>query len=944
MIWRRAAAKGAAEAAEAVGAPEVAAAGAAAGSASVSASSSASASVSASIPDFTSRLASGDAASVADFFQGMSEKDRRTFGKPLREFLRTVRWGSSTDDEDWRTFMERRNHAERTVIPAALAVFASASATAKFLRGVQRTDLFHPRETDAVRQVLTERSPAWLTELPAALLAELEPERAYQLVQVVAAVAGVELEATPDFVRAWGSDYTWGRNGEQLKAEILADPRLGELLPLLFDDDENDQMFKPRAAFRVAAVTAVQRAQVPRAAVLDGSLRRLLRGGRPGALQDHLAFWNGLEATDDEVVERVSSCISLLSSQSGTVARTFLAALRKASDVGLLDVELAVEAASIAVTRSEKNVVKTTLSWLDTLLVAHPDRAGQLVDAVGTAFGAQAADLQERAVKLAGKHAKKSGEDERGRLVAEAQVYLAPDLVATLAGLLGVSQDSSTDNAGDIAGVGYPGYPGHPGYPEVAPYVPRPLLPPIGSPAELAEVVASLMHADPVEAMVFERVLEAVVEFERTDSAGLREALAPIVERWSSASGQVGTSGMGALTPRSALCMVVAAGARAGEEARRHPHRASVKQLWSRARKSSRGWYRRRRTTPADFLTLRAAEIHAALGMAEMPPLVSMPTSPTGAIEPEVLAARLRQCEARGWVPLEADFHQALLRLPADCGGVDVSGLTSKAGRRFAAWVAGERVVLPPASLPEPAAREAVRNLPDAELARRVAQGHAVAPETLLDLAPGVWREPERCWNESDWTTCWPAIIPSRPDLSALAMLGGVDWGTAPPSPESAVVLAEQDGPQDGTHKVIAYRLVSDDVRLRASGVDAALVLASRKLLDPAALGPALAAELRAFPASGVRRAVPALRDLANGGAPAEAWEAIALILPQVLPPAVPKTLSGTADLLALATELAGALPAARTPIAEVTALAQKKSGGAVGNAARRLEAVLRAG
>jgi len=158
------------------------------------------------------------------------------------------------------------------------------------------------------------------------------------------------------------------------------------------------------------------------------------------------------------------------------------------------------------------------------------------------------------------------------------------------------------------------------------------------------------------------------------------------------------------------------------------------------------------------------------------------------------------------------------------------------------------------------------------------------------------------------------------------------------------VVAVALDSPQDDTHKVIAFRLVSGDVQLRASGVDAALVLASRKLLDPVALGAALAAELRAFPASGVRRSVPALRDLANGGAVAATWEAIALALPKVLPPTVPKTLSGTADLLVLATELAAALPTARTPIAEVTALAQKKSGGAVGNAARRLEAVLRGG
>jgi hypothetical protein len=928
MIRKRAAAK----AKDAATAAEAAAA-----------TSSPSASASPSIGDFTFRLAGGDATSLANLFQGMSEKDRRAFAKPLREFQRSLIWRNGEGDS-WRDVYKRRECAARALTPAAMAVFSNASSTAKFVRGLQRADLYDPREIDAVRQILAERSPAWLADLPAALLAELEPQRAFQLVEAVAAVAGVEVAATREFLRAWGVDYRWGSDDEKLKEEILQDPRLGELLPLFFDDDENDDLFTSWAALRVAAASAVRRGRVPRGAVLDASLRRLLRGGRPGAMQDHLAFWNELEVTDDEVVERVSSCISLLSSQSGTVARTFLAALKKVSDAGLLDVELAVEAASIAVTRSEKNVVKSTLSWLDALFVAHPDRAGQLVGAVAAAFGAQAADVQERAVKLAGKRAKGLGEDERVRLVAEAGIYLAPDLVATLAGLLGVSQDSSIGGGGASAGTGTGG-----GYTEVAPYVPRPLLPPIGSPAELAELVASLLHADPVEAMVFERMLEAVVEFERTDSAGLRQAMGPLVEQWH--SGQVWTSSQPLLTPRNALCRLVAAVAGVDEDARRHPHRASVKQLWSRARKSDRGWYRRRRTTPADFIILRIAEVHSALGMPEMPPLVSMPTSPTGGIEPDVLAARLRECEARGWVPLEADFHQALLRLPADCGDVDVSGLTSKAGRRFAAWAAGKRVVLPTGEIPEPEVRERDRDSPHAETARRAARGHAAAPESLLDLAPGVWREPERCWDQSDWTACWPAIVPSRPDLAALAMIGGVDWGTAPPSPQSAVVLAEQDGPQDATHKVIAARLVSDDVQLRASGVDAALVLASRELLDPAALGAALAAELKVFPASGLRRAVPPLRDLANGGAAAATWEMIALVLPRVLPPAVPKTLSGTTDLLALATELAGATPIptpipaptpTRTPIAEVTALAQKKSGGAVGNAARRLEAVLR--
>ena len=301
------------------------------------------------VDDFTALLARGDAAGVVTFFQGMPEKDRHTFSKPLWEFLRTLMWRADSGTL-WRDAFDRRERARPALTPAAMAVFPSASATAKFVRGLQKTDVLDSSETAALEQILAERSPAWLTELRAALLAELEPEGAFPLVEAVRGVAKVELEATREFLRAWGVDLRWGDRAEKQKAEILADPRMAESLPLMFDDDDNDDLFTSWSVFRVAAITAVKRGQAPRAAVLDASLRRLLRGGRTGAMQDHVTFWTWLEADDAEIAERASSCISLLSSQNGTVARTFLASLRQASDAGLLDVELAAAAVSLAFT------------------------------------------------------------------------------------------------------------------------------------------------------------------------------------------------------------------------------------------------------------------------------------------------------------------------------------------------------------------------------------------------------------------------------------------------------------------------------------------------------------------------------------------------------------------------------------------------------------------
>ncbi|GAA2054494.1 DUF6493 family protein [Catenulispora yoronensis] len=861
----------------------------------------------------------------------MSEKERRTFVKPLRAQLKSVSWrvySEQSSSWDWNDFKAVQRRTSRAQIPASMAVLSTASAVAKYLRTVQRQSTLEI-VPDAIRQVLADRNPDWLSELADELSATLSPEGALPVVQAVAAAAGVPPTLTPGLVRAWAVRFRWHDHRDRGKAAFLADPALAALLPLTFDDDDNDDLYTEWANFGKFAHLAVSQGLVPRADMLDGSLRRLLRGGRLSAMQGHLAFWTAMAATDEEIAARISSCISLLSSQNGTVAKVFLASVKKASDAGHVDLELALEAASIAVTRSEKNIVKTALGWLDALATAHPDRVAEIAGYTAVAFGAQGADIQERAVKLIGKRAKALAEADRVRLAAEGEVYLPSDLAATLAGLLGLEQDAAMPEAG---------------YLDVAPYEPRPLLPPIGSPAELAEQVSSLMHTAPSEAMLFERVLEAVVTFSRADAPGLSEALAPVVERahdrweWSLENYPD--------TPSTAVYRLAEAAVRFDAK-KRKPHRASVHELWPVVRKQKPSYSRRRdRTSPADFLVLRAAEYTAALGLPDLPAPLAIPTAANGSLDPEVLAERLRAAESEALVPLEADLHQALLRLPVDCGDVDTSGFASEAGKRFAAWVAGERVAFPDATMPDPRMRDGVRIRSDAEAdayLKRMERKHASHPATLLDLLPGVWFEAEQQWDESDWDICWPAILPSHPDLPAIALAGAADWSSVEPSPESALALAEQDDPvHAGTHYVIASRMIHAEAGLRASGVDAALVLAARGLFDGVRVAEALTVRLTAEPA-GLRRVVPCLRDLANGGAAGQAWDTVAALLPQALPPVRTKALSGTAELLVLGTELAGALKV-RTSIDAVTAAAEKKGGSAVANAARRLVGALGAG
>ncbi|MFL6113597.1 MAG: DUF6493 family protein, partial [Catenulispora sp.] len=511
----------------------------------------------------TSLLERGDPDAVADFFEGMGEKERQAFVKPLRAHLKAVSWRSFHGNPaglDFEGFGRWRAGAYQTQVPAALAVLSGPDVVAKYLRSVQREVDVSTLRPDVVRRVLTDRDPAWLPELADALATTLETSLCWELVNLAAAVAGVVPAASPAFVRAWTRTYQSHKDSP--KFELADDPRVAELLPLTFDDDGNDHLYTGSGGFRAAALETVARGSVVRGEMLDAGLRRLLRGGRTWAMQGHLAFWNALKPTDEEVAERIASCVSLLSAPNGTVAKAFLASVRKVCDAGMAGPEVALEAASIAVKRSEKNVVKAALGWLDALAAADPERGPEVVGIMAGTFGAPAADVQQRAVELIGKRAKALGEGERRRLVAEAGIHLPPDLVSTLAGLLEAEQHAA------VADVRYPVF---------APYVPRPLLPAIESPAELARVLRSFQYRGaPAEAMVFERVLEAFVAFARTDASALREALAPMADRersmpetWSPEQ-----------TPRKALFLL----AEIAAEPKWHPQRIGVHQLWERVR------------------------------------------------------------------------------------------------------------------------------------------------------------------------------------------------------------------------------------------------------------------------------------------------------------------------------------------------------------------------
>ena len=215
------------------------------------------------------------------------------------------------------------------------------------------------------------------------------------------------------------------------------------------------------------------------------------------------------------------------------------------------------------------------------------------------------------------------------------------------------------------------------------------------------------------------------------------------------------------------------------------------------------------------------------------------------------------------------------------------------------------------------------------------------AVETLFDVVRVVWDAPGQTGEHLSWNDCLPAVLPSDPDLVAVALAPPLNLWNREGTSTVPALLADADDPRhDALHFVIAERFVSADAPGRAGAVDAALVLASRGRLDGALLGADMVSLLTTTEGAGLRKAVPCLRDLANGGAARQVWDAVAGTVADVLPPRSAKALTGAAELLALGTEIAGALGVTGA-IPAVADLAARKGSGTVQAAARRLNAVL---
>ncbi|WP_344745227.1 DUF6493 family protein [Streptosporangium vulgare] len=210
-----------------------------------------------------------------------------------------------------------------------------------------------------------------------------------------------------------------------------------------------------------------------------------------------------LEPAPAEVEARARDYLRLLPAAPGPVAELALRHLRRLDRLDPADVTEALEGLLF---RAEVGLVRTGLTWLDQTLRRSPERADELAPALASAFGHEAYAVQERAARLAVRHA----------------AHLTPLGAETLRAALGaLPPDLGGLLAGTVGGEAGPGW-----EPEVL--VPPPLTPPdpVGAfpvpPGTVAELVRPRSSHDWRET---ERWLAGFVRFAAEDREELRAAL-----------------------------------------------------------------------------------------------------------------------------------------------------------------------------------------------------------------------------------------------------------------------------------------------------------------------------------------------------------------------------------------------------------------------------------
>jgi hypothetical protein len=898
-----------------------------------------------SFPQLESWIRAGDIDSVVTGLLSLDEASRRALAARVKGIA--LHWSDPevnpvSVDRDavpgrMHTYSAQLRRVQRRADAWLLAGAACLPRAADVVSWV-RSDRFGrpplPQTPDALVRVLRAPGRPSLPAIARALAERMRPRQIdgqWPLIERLLAEAELSPPITEAVLRGWLRRVGSDRYRKDLADLLRADPHLDHMLPHVFTvpllGQELDEEWT-KALARLAADGIVDRQ-----ALLDGCVLRLRAGDRTAALRRIVVLHRLLDPSADEAATRHGEYSGMLSGPDSMVAELALRALRLADDAGLLEAETVAEAAWAVLPRKEKKLVRAQLDWLGAALARKPDPL--LFEALLSGLANPAADLAERALKLAARHLPSFGTAGH-ELLATTAAGLQGDLRRQATELLRRASVPVPAGSSGSAPAGTaalpPGAASPPGtallldtalppgaasllgtaLPPVVPAASMP--PPIASIPELVAEAKHLLYEaeDPIRV---ELILDALVRFAATDRPALVEALKPITPSWRN--------------PFSSLL-----------------HAVISKEFvaWSPS-----AW-ERTAGPPFWMLVKRMAELSRQMCQTPPPALLATPATVDGHVDP----ARVLRLLGEDWEPEPFDLSQALLRLPREVGPdirAAATRLESPAGKAFAKFLAGgglpdpDVVTVTPV---RPCQHVVKANCDCRERPRR----RTVAFEPIehsLTVQPYLLHQPaEFARDRVDgyrWERTidgWPMIVPSHREIAAAHIqprLIEASEGKGSAS-EIAVLpaLAACDGPFGPAMALcLAYGSSAARPEGRLATSDAFVDLAARGVLDGSLVGRELAALSRA---NGLvlKRVTDTLSQALQAGAATEVWSTVREFLPTVL--TAPKPAAGLPDLLLLA-EAAAATIGAGDDIPEVATVAARPGRSRLATEAARLSRTL---
>jgi hypothetical protein len=781
------------------------------------------------------------------FFVAYSDEERPSDLQGIREHIARQRTRQREHQREWekRRLAEEARWAARRLngMRHAAAGFAFVACTPKAPDAVKL--LHRPWSAGPAPRVSPEMAPtllrvrgtAWCTTLARGLLRRTRPRTRtvpWAFTEALLRAVGADVPDTP----AAAAQYVALDRGHPLAPLLAADPWFDHMLTYVFDDDGVANVFASGVAARswpAALLELAGNGRVDRGLLIAGCLRRLRAGGRQGVLKPYLGLVRELAPTADELAGHAQELVGLLTAPMSTVADFAYTSLQTVHRTAELDAVSLAEITQNMLCRPEKKLVRAHLAWL------RPMPLDDLVEGLVVGLHHPVPELAERTLDLVESRLAELSQLTRERLADE-----VPSLDRTVGNRLAAALGTAAPAAAPVLVL-------------AAADLPREMPPPLDLGALAGELSVLLRNGD-TDPVRHEAALDGLVRAARGDRDLAARVLEPLIPQWYGHWPALIAAACG----RSA--------AHPGQQVSRYDTPLSL------------------------FVNGRSAELIPRLIHQPPPGLLATPATVAGHVDPTRVLSLLQQADRDNWQPAAGDLTQALLRLPREVDSAvhtAAARLTSPAGRRFAAWLAGG--VTEPRTWIEEV--DTTTNGPS----RRVAMlDLAGLPSELVDTRTA--RERSAFTWHMPALGLWPMVTPSHREIAAAHLQPFVASAVDRQNPGTGFLegLAAADGPAGpATASTMVYALANRRESVRLAAGDALTAFAARPGWDSTGIGVELAI-LAGSDRIVLQRTLQPLTEALKAGAHDAVWQIALAALPDLLAakprPGLPELLTLTAD------------------------------------------------